>query len=63
MVDLHVSFGPCDPLNVELGYQIRVERRGELVLFTSRHPVTGKDLDFAGCVEVAAMYSPKAVAQ
>lgn len=57
-MEYFVSFGPCDPLNFGFGYQIRIERAtdGVTVLFTSVHPVTGKDLDFAGCLDVAAMY-------
>jgi len=53
-----VTFGPIDPLNPGFGYEIRVERNGQTVLFTGSHPVTGKSLDFASCLEVAAMYSP-----
>lgn len=56
--DLDVTFGVCDHLNPGHGYFIRITRsdNGQKVLHTSQHPVTGKDLDFAGCLEVAAMY-------
>jgi hypothetical protein len=59
---LYVSFGPCDRLNPGFGYQIKIERAcsGMLVLCTDKHPLTGADLDFAGCLEVAAMYTPTA---
>ena len=55
-----VSFGPFDPINAGFGYAIRVKRNGRTVLNTHAHPVTGKDLDYAGCLEVAAMYGPAA---
>lgn len=53
-----VQFGPVDARNVACGYQIRVERDGHTVLFTANHPVTGATLDYAGCLDVAAMYGP-----
>ncbi len=55
----HVSFGPCDPFNPQFGYQIRVEKNGRTVLFTGQHPVTGKDLTFESCLEVAGFYGEK----
>lgn len=54
-----VNFGPCDGLNPQFGYQIRIERNGRVVMLTAKHPVTGADLDYAGCVDVANMYGPK----
>lgn len=56
----HVTFGPCDRLNPGFGYQIKIVRTcsGMVVLCTDTHPLTGADLDFAGCLEVAAMYTP-----
>lgn len=58
---LSVTFGPCDRLNPGFGYQIKIERaNGSMVLCITQHPLTGADLDYAGCVEVAAMYvTPK----
>ena len=50
---------PCDPLNPEFGYSIRVERNGTTLLYTAQHPVTGADLTYHSAVEVAAMYGPK----
>lgn len=54
-----VDFQPCDLLNPEFGYRIKVRHNGSIVLLTAQHPVTGDDLDYAGCLEVAAMYGPK----
>lgn len=55
---LRVTFGPCDYLNPGFGYQIKIERtNGSMVLCISQHPLTGANLDYAGCVEVAAMYA------
>lgn len=54
-----VDFALIDTLNLGCGYQIRIERRGHTVYFSSKHPVDGRDLDYRGCVEVAAMYGPK----
>ena len=53
-----VRFGPCDPLNPGFGYELEVRRNGERVLFTGKHPVSGKDLDFDACLDVARMYGP-----
>jgi hypothetical protein len=53
-----VTFGPCDPLNLGCGYYIKIERDGVPILHTSRHPDTGKDLDYASCVEIAGQYGP-----
>jgi hypothetical protein len=55
---LDVVIGPVDAHNPGCGYQIRVEHDGALVLLTAEHPVTGATLDYAGCLEVAAMYGP-----
>lgn len=54
-----ITFGPNDPLNPGFGYYIKVECNGRRLLYTPTHPVTGKDLDYHTCLEVAAMYGPK----
>lgn len=55
-----VTFSLCDHLNPGFGYQIKiVNGNGATVLLTDKHPLTGADLDFAGCLEVASMYAPK----
>ena len=58
MDSYNVTFGPIDALNPGCGYQIRVERNGCTLLFTSNNPSTGKPLNYAGCLEVAGMYGP-----
>lgn len=54
-----IEFGPVDAINPGCGYFICIERNGRTELFVSKHPVTGADLDYHSCVEVAAMYGPK----
>ena len=54
-----VTFGPTDSLNSGCGYQIKVERNGQTLLSTGKHPATGKPLDYAGCLEVAGMYGSR----
>jgi hypothetical protein len=58
----YLMIGLRDNLNPGFGYQIEViDLRGERVLFTSRHPVTGKDLlTYHDALEVAAMYDARA---
>lgn len=57
--DCDVTFGLCDPLNPGFGYRILVvDRFGTTRLHTATHPVTGRELDYAGCLEVAAWYAP-----
>lgn len=48
----------CDPMNPSIGYQIRLERRGERLLFTAVDPMTGTDLiTFADALRVAGYYA------
>jgi hypothetical protein len=53
---IDVTIGPIDPLNPQFGYEIQVRRNGIQVLSTNKHPVTGADLTYKDCLEVAAMY-------
>ena len=55
----HIKFGPIDPLNPGFGYHIRVEHggTGEVLLSTAKHPVTGRDIDFSDCLEIAGWYA------
>ena len=53
-----IQFGPTDPLNPGFGYEIKVSFNGNVVLWTSHHPISGDPLTYHGCVEVAAMYGP-----
>ncbi len=55
---LSVTFGPADPGSPEAGYVLTVTgNRGEKLLATSKHPVTGEDLTTPeACHEVAGMY-------
>lgn len=54
-----VEFGPIAGLNPQAVYQIKICRNGCPQLFTSKHPDTGADLDFAACLQIAATYGPK----
>jgi hypothetical protein len=60
--NLEASISLCDPMNPGFGYQIRIVRAAPPgapvdVLFTSRDPVTGKDLlTYEQCLDVLAMY-------
>jgi hypothetical protein len=58
--EVHITL--CDPLNPGFGYQIRVTGdRGEQLLFTSRDPVTGKDLEtMSDALRVASWYDGRA---
>lgn len=58
MDSFDVKIGPCDRFNPESGYQIRVERNGRVILESGSHPVTGEDLTYETCVEVASFYGP-----
>lgn len=53
-----VKIKPVDYLNPRV-YGIEIRRNDEVILYTSRHPASGEDLDFAGALAVAAMYAPK----
>lgn len=54
---VRVTIAPVDGLNPDCGYQIRVERDGETILFTANDPVTGASLDYVACLDVARMYA------
>ena len=62
MQNLEATISICDPMNPGFGYQIRITRAAPPgtsvdVLFTSRNPVTGKDLlTYEQCLDVLAMY-------
>jgi hypothetical protein len=62
MQNLEASIFLCDPLNPGFGYQIRITRSALPgapvdVLFTSRDPVTDKDLlTYEQCLDVLARY-------
>lgn len=56
-----ITFGPCDPQNPGFGYEIHIQRNGRTVLKTATHPMSGKDLDYATCLEVASNYGPRKV--
>jgi len=49
----------CDHLNEGFGYQVRiVDTRGDVLLFTSRDPVSGKDLlTYEHALRVAGAYA------
>lgn len=53
-----VRFAPIDCTNPSLGYGISIRRNGCTVYASVRHPVTGKDLDYEACLDVASMYGP-----
>jgi hypothetical protein len=58
MDSVEIQIGPCDYLNPGNGYAIKVTKNGTVILYTAKHPVTGKDLDLRSSVEVAGMYAP-----
>lgn len=53
---MSVFISLVDWLNPGFGYQIRIQRGEETVLFTSNHPKTGKPLTYKDCVEIANSY-------
>lgn len=61
MQNLEASISLCDPMNPGFGYQIRIVRAAQPgdpvdVLFTSRDPVTGKNLlTYEQCLDVLAI--------
>ena len=55
MVEATINF--CDPLNPGIGYQVKVTKRGKIILNTSYFPGTGEAiLTFTGAVRVLTMY-------
>ena len=55
---IEAAFTLVDALNPGFGYQIRITRGPQTLLWTSRNPATGKDLlTAADCLEVLAMYT------
>jgi len=56
---IEASFTLCDVLNPKIGYQVKINRREETLLFTSRDPVTGADLLTArDCLDVIDAFVP-----
>ncbi len=57
-IEVHIAL--CDHLNPGFGYAIEITRREKQLVFTSRAPDTGKDLQsIADCLRVVAMHVSK----
>lgn len=59
MRNLSVEFAPVDRLNPKCGYSLRIEDTDTrtMLLFTSKHPVSGEPLNTAAdCLAVVQMY-------
>ena len=53
---IRISFGPCDPLNPECGYEFMVESRKGVEMHTGNHPDTGEPLTAEDCIALAQKF-------
>ena len=51
-----IEIRPHDVINPGFGYYVKIVLNGRIVLNTSIHPHTGRQLDFKSALEVASMY-------
>lgn len=55
---LEAAIHLIDVHNPSIGYQVRIERNGQTLLYASRNPATGADLStFADAMEVLQYYT------
>lgn len=53
---IRISFGPCDPLNPECGYEFTAESAKGVEMRTGIHPDTQEQLTAQDCIELARRF-------
>ena len=56
-VSIRFTFGPCDPLNPEFGYEFRAESKKGVEMFTGTNPDTGRPLTIHDCIALAQTFA------
>ncbi len=53
---IRISFGPCDPLNPEFGYEFTAESRKGVEMRTANNLDTGEPLTIHDCIALAQTF-------